>query len=87
MPTQWLIYRLFLQGDGICGPLGVKKVVSYLNSCRHFTRDGGRWGVGQIHRILTRPTYIGRHEFNKRTQTKELKPVSEVISVDVPPDH
>jgi DNA invertase Pin-like site-specific DNA recombinase len=83
--TVRLIYRLFLHGDGISGPLGVKKVVSYLNSRRIFTRDGGRWGVGQVHRILTRPTYIGRHEFNKRTQTKELKPVSEVISVDVPP--
>jgi len=53
------IYRLFLQGDGNCGPLGVKKVVSYLNSRRLFTRDGGRWGVGQVHRILTRSTYIG----------------------------
>ena len=83
--TVRLIYRLFLQGDGICGPLGVKKVVSYLNSRRLFTRDGGRWGVGQVHRILTRPTYIGRHEFNKRSKTKELKPVSEVISVAVPP--
>ncbi len=83
--TVRLIYRLFLHGDGICGPLGVKKVVSYLNSRRIFTRDGGRWGVGQVHRILTRPTYIGRHEFNKRSKTKELKPVGEVISVAVPP--
>ena len=82
--TVRLIYRLFLHGDGTCGPLGVKKVVSYLNSRQLFTRDGGRWGVGQVHRILTRPTYIGRHEFNKRSKTKELKPVSEVISVAVP---
>ena len=49
--TVRLIYRLFLHGDGTCGPLGVKKVVSYLNSRQLFTRDGGRWGVGQVHRI------------------------------------
>ena len=71
--TVRLIYRLFLEGDGTCGPLGVKRIVSYLNARRIFTRDGGRWGVGQVHRILTRPTYVGRHEFNKRSKTKELK--------------
>ena len=52
--TVRLIYRLTLEGDGVSGPLGVKKVVSYLNSHRIFTRDGGRWGIGQVHRILTR---------------------------------
>ena len=82
--TVRLIYRLFLEGDGTCGPLGVKRIVSYLNARRIFTRDGGRWGVGQVHRILTRPTYVGRHEFNKRSKTKELKPVSEVVTVVVP---
>jgi site-specific DNA recombinase len=56
-----------------------------LGQSRIFTRDGGRWGIGQVHRILTRATYIGRHEFNKRSKTKELKPVSEVIDVAVPP--
>jgi hypothetical protein len=43
------------------------------------TRDGGRWGTGQVHRILTRRTYMGEHEFNKRSKTKELKPVSEIV--------
>jgi site-specific DNA recombinase len=35
--------------------------------------------------MLTRPAYIGRHEFNKRGQTKDLKPTDEVITVAVPP--
>lgn len=34
--------------------------------------------------MLTRPTYIGRHEFNKRSRAKTLKPQSEVIAVEVP---
>jgi site-specific DNA recombinase len=80
-----LIYRLALEGDGTTGQMGVKNIVSYLNSRRIFTRDGGRWGIGQVHRILTRRTYMGEHEFNKRSKTKELKPVSEIVTVPVPP--
>ncbi|MDD4937129.1 MAG: recombinase family protein [Acidiphilium sp.] len=83
--TVRLIYRLALEGDGATGQMGVKNIVSYLNSRRIFTRDGGRWGIGQVHRILTRRTYMGEHEFNKRSKTKELKPVSEIVTVPVPP--
>ncbi len=28
---------------------------------------------------------MGEHEFNKRSKTKELKPVGEVVTVPVPP--
>jgi hypothetical protein len=80
-----LIYRLALEGDGTAGPMGVKSITSHLNQRCIFTRDGGRWGIGQVHRILTRATYIGRHEFNKRSKAKELKPVSEIVTVEVPP--
>ncbi|CAN5232014.1 recombinase family protein [soil metagenome] len=83
--TVRLIYRLALEGNGTSGPMGVKAIVSHLNARRIFTRDGGRWGIGQLHRILTRRTYIGEHEFNKRSKTKELKPVSEIVTVPVPP--
>ena len=83
--TVRLIYRLALQGDGAKGQMGVKNIVSYLNRNRIFTRDGGRWGIGQVHRILTRRTYMGEHEFNKRSKSKELKPVSEIVVVPVPP--
>ena len=83
--TVRLIYRLVLEGDGISGSMGVKAITTHLNQRRIFTRDGGRWGIGQVHRILTRKTYIGAHEFNKRSKAKELKPVSEIITVPVPP--
>lgn len=83
--TVRLIYRLALEGKGEGGQMGVKAIVSYLNSRRIFTRDDGRWGIGQVHRILTRRTYMGEHEFNKRSKTKELKPVSEIVTVPVPP--
>ncbi|WP_322067285.1 recombinase family protein [Burkholderia ubonensis] len=83
--TVRLIYRLALEGDGTSGPMGVKNITSYLNARRIFTRDGGRWGIGQVHRILTRETHIGEHEFNKRSKTKALKPATEVVAVPVPP--
>jgi site-specific DNA recombinase len=65
--------------------MGVKNITAHLNRQRIFTRDGGRWGIGQVHRILPRATYAGRHEFNKRGKSKELEPASEVIDVAVPP--
>ena len=83
--TVRLIYRLALHGDGAKGQMGVKNIVSHLNRNRIFTRDGGRWGIGQVHRILTRRTYMGEHEFNKRSKSKALKPVSEIVVVPVPP--
>lgn len=83
--TVRLIFRLAAQGNGNCGPMGVKAIVNYLNERRIYTRHGGRWGIGQLYRILTRRTYIGEHEFNKRSKSKELKPASEVVTVAVPP--
>jgi DNA invertase Pin-like site-specific DNA recombinase len=83
--TVRLAFRLALEGDGTSGPMGVKTITKHLNERRIFTRDGGRWGIGTVHRMLTRPTYAGRHEFNKRGKTKELKPADEVIVVEVPP--
>ncbi|TGY88810.1 recombinase family protein [Marinicauda algicola] len=83
--TVRLIYRLALEGDGASGGMGVKAIVNHLNKNRIFTRDGGRWGIGQLHRILTRRTYIGEHQFNKRSKAKELKPEAEVVTVEVPP--
>jgi len=84
--TVRLIYRLFLEGDGTSGAMGVKAIATYLNERRFFTRDGGRWGLAQIHAILTRTTYIGEHRFNTRShKDREKKPESEVAIMAVPP--
>ncbi len=83
--TVRLIYRLALEGDGTSGPMGVKAITTYLNARRIFTRDGGRWGIGQLHRLLTRTTYVGQHEFNRRGAATGPKPVTELITAEVPP--
>ncbi|MFG1425710.1 recombinase family protein [Roseixanthobacter glucoisosaccharinicivorans] len=82
--TIRLIYRLALEGDGASGQMGVKAIVKYLNGKGIFTRDGGRRGIGQVHRVLTRRTYIGEHRFNRRSNKGEVKPDEEVITVQVP---
>ncbi len=83
--TVRLIYRLALEGDGTTGQMGVKNIVSYLNSRRIFTRDGGRWGIGQVHRILTRRTYMGEHEWGKKAKQKTGKASDDIVIVPVPP--
>jgi site-specific DNA recombinase len=83
--TVRLIYRLALEGDGTTGPMGVKAIVSYLNARRIFTRDGGRWGIGQLHKVLTRTTYIGRHEFNRSSPKSGRKSAVEIVTAEVLP--
>ena len=83
--TVRMIFRLALQGNGSSGPMGVKAIVTHLNGRRIFTRDGGRWGIGQLHRVLTRRTYIGEHQFNRRGKGGEQKPSGEVVTIPVPP--
>jgi len=81
-----LIFRLAREGNGSSGPMGVKSIAKYLNESGIRTRDGGRWGVDAVHKVLTRTTYIGRHRFNtKHWKTRERKPDSEVVEMAVPP--
>jgi hypothetical protein len=50
------------------------------------TRDGGRWGIDAVHKVLTRTTYVGRHRFNTKSwKTRERKPETEVVEMMVPP--
>src|SRR5262249_60613058 len=73
--TVRLIFRLAREGDGTSGPMGVKSIAKHLNAAGIRTRDGGRWGIGAVHKVLTRSTYIGRHRFNtKLWKTRERKP-------------
>ncbi|ARM88189.1 resolvase/recombinase protein [Rhizobium sp. CIAT894] len=82
--TVRLIFRLARIGDGD-GPLGVRQIAGYLNERGLRTQTGGRWGLGAVHELLTRRTYIGVHRFNvsgKRKGTK--KNPEDIVEVEVP---
>jgi Recombinase len=52
-----VIYRLYLDGDGTTGPLGVKETTKWLNSHGYRTRRGATFGVGPVHKILSNACY------------------------------
>ncbi|MGP1394586.1 MAG: recombinase family protein [Inquilinaceae bacterium] len=83
--TIRLMFELALNGDGESGRMGVKSIARYLNERKLYTRTGGRWGVGTVHRILTRRTYIGEHEWGKAYKDGTPKTAAEVVTVPVPP--
>ncbi len=61
-----LMFRLFLEGDHGSGPMGVKRIVTWLNERGHRTRVGATWGIGPMHALLTHPVYGGRMRFNRQ---------------------
>src|SRR3981081_3093751 len=66
--------------------MGVKSITKHLNAAGIRTRDGGRWGIDAVHKVLTRTTYIGRHRFNtKYWKKRERKAETEVGEMAVPP--
>lgn len=82
--TIRLIFRLYLVGDGKSGPLGLKRLVSWLNEKGYRTRSGGRFSVNSVHGILTNPIYAGDWSFNRlEARTRTQKPESEHIRIPV----
>ena len=83
--TVRLIFRLAREGSGSSGPMGVKSIATHLNASGIRTRDGGRWGLDAVHKVLTRTTYVGRHRFNtKFWKTRERKAETEIVEMAVP---
>ena len=80
-----LMFRLALFGSDN-GPMGARQIANYLNVRGIRTQTGGRWGVGAVHLILSRTTYVGRHRFNVYSWRKKVeKPDEEIVEVAVPP--
>jgi DNA invertase Pin-like site-specific DNA recombinase len=83
--TARLIFKLFTEGNEGSGPLGVKKLVGWLNERGYRTRNGARWGVGPLHAMLTNPVYAGRMRFNRsEARSRRRKAEAEQIFANVP---
>tara|TARA_R110000868_G_scaffold47339_6_gene155380 strand:+ start:582 stop:2192 length:1611 start_codon:yes stop_codon:yes gene_type:complete len=81
-----LAFKLYLEGDGKTGPIGIKKIVEYLNGKGYRLRRGGKFNVKFVDDLLRRTAYVGQRVFNlKDGKTGRLKPESEQIMVPCPP--
>ena len=84
--TVRLMFRLYLEGDGNTGPLGVKETTKWLNSHGYRTRRGATFGVGPVHKILTNTCYAtGQWPYGVRSSRDGRKhDPSTVIHISVP---
>jgi DNA invertase Pin-like site-specific DNA recombinase len=82
--TVRLIFRLFREGDGKRGPMGVKDITSWLNA-RGIKSRSALFYTSAVHSILTSETYSGTHHFNRNdSRAKRARPRDEWIAVPVP---
>ena len=84
--TVRLMFRLYTEGDGTRGPLGVKDVAKWLNEHGYRTRKGATFGIGPVHGILTNRCYAtGKWPYGVRNaRTGQLNDPSTVVEIDVP---
>ena len=79
------IFKLYLYGNGKSGPLGIKAVVEDINAAGHRQRNGNSFYQKNVHQILTRTTYSGRHYFNRvHSKTGKAKPRDEWVELMTP---
>ena len=82
-----LIFRLYAEGDGRSGPLGVKEATKWLNEHGHRTRRGSTFGVGPLHRILKSSYYAtGKWPYGRRnSRTGGLHDPATIVEIEIPP--
>jgi len=83
-PLVRRIFSLYLDGDGESGPLGIKKIVSWLNGRSHSYR-GKPFHVSNVNDVLRRTTYMGTHFFNQTdSRSGERRPREQWVPMAVP---
>ena len=84
--TVRLMSRLYAEGDGKTGPMGIKDVAKWLNERGYRTRKGATFGIGPVHGILTNRCYAtGKWPYGVRnSKTGQLNDPATVVEIDVP---
>jgi site-specific DNA recombinase len=80
------IFRLYAEGDGRSGPLGVKETTKWLNEHGCRTRRGSTFGVGPLHRILRSSYYAtGKWPYGRRnSRTGGLHDPATIVEIEIP---
>ena len=83
-PLVRRIFSLYLEGDGESGPIGIKKIASWLNA-RGYQYRGKSFHVSNVDAVLRRTTYAGTHYFN-RTDSRSggRRPREQWVPMEVP---
>jgi site-specific DNA recombinase len=81
-----LIFRLYAEGDGKSGPLGVKETTKWLNTQGYRTRRGATFGVGPVHKILTNRCYAtGKWPYGRRnSRSGTLHDPETIVEINIP---
>ncbi len=83
--TVRLIFRLYVQGDGRSGPMGVKRIVSRLNAEGYRNRRGQPFRVQFLDKVLRSTAYIGEHWFNRTDSRRGVqRPKSDWVPFAMP---
>jgi DNA invertase Pin-like site-specific DNA recombinase len=79
------IFKLFLEGDGTKGPMGIKDVASWLNRYGLRNKRGNPFFTSCVHRILTRETYAGVLHYNRSdSRAQKARHKDEWVAIQVP---
>jgi site-specific DNA recombinase len=73
-----LVLKLFLKGDGNSGPMGIKKITSWLNEHGYRTRNCAPWAVQAINRMLNHPGYYGKFLYDCDLEQSEIAKISNI---------
>jgi len=85
-PLVRLVFKLYLEGDGKNGPLGIISITKHLNSLGYKSTTGKPFYSSYVEKMLKNETYVGRAWFNVRdSKTGKKRPKEEWIAVKVPP--
>jgi site-specific DNA recombinase len=81
-----LIFRVYAEGEGRSGPLGVKDTTKWLNEHGYRTRRGATFGVGPVHHILRSSHYAtGKWPYGRRnSRTGGLHDPASIVAIDIP---
>lgn len=77
-----MIFSFVRCGDGNSAPMGVKAIAKWLNDRGFRTRNGARWSVQAIHRMLTNSVYYGVYYWGvsaQETDYQELQIVPQYV--------
>ena len=80
-----LAFRLYADGDGSSGPMGIKNITVRLNQLGYRTPCGKRFHISYVQKILRDERYVGRWYYGKFNAKKEEQPRDEWIEVQIPP--